>query len=92
MDIALPMNFIKCYLCGGLAVQESIRRDLTATIFCTRKMCGRYDITQEAIVALEAGALLKEELDEVISRVYLANRHDERVLISEGDLLGEPAP
>jgi len=83
------MDFVECYLCGGLAVQESIRRDLTATIFCTRKLCGRYDITQEAIQALQAGASLKEQTDAVTSRVYLANRRDECILISASDLLSE---
>ncbi|MGQ7846533.1 hypothetical protein ACUNV4_18775 [Granulosicoccus sp. 3-233] len=84
------MNFVECYLCGGLAVQESVRRDLTATIFCTRKLCGRYEITESAMQAVRDGAVLKEPLDTVISRVYIANRHDERVLVSDSDLLSEP--
>lgn len=86
------MNFIECHLCGGLAVEENIRRDKTVTIFCTRKLCGRYDITHEALLALQAGARFKEPIDELISRVYRVNRHDERILITEGDLLVEAMP
>jgi len=80
------MKFVDCYLCGGLAVQESVRRDLIATIFCTQKLCGRYEITEAAMQALHEGASLKESAETIISRVYLANRRDERILIGEGDL------
>lgn len=85
------MDFIECYLCGGLAVKESVRRDRTATIFCTKKLCGRYNVTEAAMQALEAGATLREHPDTIKARVYLANRHDERILISDSDLLTEPA-
>lgn len=85
------MNFVECYICGGLAVQESVRRDQSATIFCTEKLCGRYDITESAMQALQGGATLREPAESVISRIYLANRRDERILISDSDLLTEPA-
>ncbi len=85
------MKFVECYLCGGLAVQESVRRDLSATIFCTQKLCGRYLITEAAMQALQDGGSLKEPADTIMARVYLANRRDERILISEGDLQIESA-
>ena len=85
------MDFVECYICGGLAVRENVRRDRTATIFCTQKLCGRYDITQGALQALQAGAILRDHPDSIKSRVYLANRNDDRILISECDLLTEPA-
>lgn len=76
------MDFIKCYLCGDLAVQEHVTRDLTVTIFCTNKICGRYDIEHLALQTLQAGGHLKYNEVEITSQVYTANRKGERVLIT----------
>lgn len=80
------MNFIECYLCGGLAVPEKETRDRTLTVFCTSKLCGRYDIEFAALQMLQAGARLKQQVEEMTTRVYAANRLDERVLITTDDL------
>lgn len=80
------MNFIECYLCGGLAVQEREMRDRTITVFCTCKHCGRYDVDYAALQMLQAGAHLNQDVEEVTSRVYAANRQDQRVLITLDDL------
>jgi hypothetical protein len=80
------MNFMDCYLCGELAVQERVSRDLTATIFCTNRQCGRYDIVHGAAQALRNGTSFKDNDQDILTRVYLANRTDERVLISLDDL------
>ena len=80
------MDFIDCYLCGNLAVQEHVTRDLTVTIFCTSKICGRYDIEHIALLTLQAGGHLKHREDEITSRVYAANRKGEQVLITTDDL------
>lgn len=82
----LSMDFIKCYLCGCLAAQERISRDRTQTIFCTSRVCGRYDISEKAAAALLAGASFRTSLDSMKTRVYLANRAGERVSISLDDL------
>lgn len=76
------MDFIKCYLCGDLAVQEHVTRDLTVTIFCTNKICGRYDVEYTALQALLAGARLRPQEEEITSEVYAANRKGERILIT----------
>ncbi len=88
------MDFIKCYLCGDLAVQEHETRDHTVTIFCTNKICGRYDVEYTALQALKAGGCLKHREEEITSRVYAANRKGERILVIADDLQAqaEPAP
>ena len=85
------MDFIKCYLCGDLAVQEHVTRDLTVTIFCTNKICGRYDVEYSALLA---GGHLKHSEDEITSRLYAANRKGEQILITadELQLRSEPTP
>lgn len=83
------MDFVDCYLCGELAVKESVGRNRVITVFCTRRSCGRYDITLDAIQALSRGAEFQGPVDELMSRVYLANRGDDRILISEDDLLSK---
>ena len=86
------MDFIKCYLCGGLAVQESVTRDLTVTVFCTNKTCGRYDIEQPVLQTLLAGGRLEQSEEEITSRVYAANREGERILITADDLKRNSEP
>ncbi len=88
------MDFIACHLCGDLAVQEHVMRDLTVTIFCTNKICGRYDVEYSALQALQTGGHLKHGEDEITSRVYAANRQGEQILITAGDLQprAEPTP
>ena len=76
------MDFIKCYLCGDLAVQEHETRDLTVTIFCTNKICGRYDVEHSALQVLQADGRLKSQQEEITSEVYAANRKGERILIT----------
>ena len=80
------MDFIKCCLCADLAVQEHVTRDLTVTIFCTNKICGRYDVEYSALQSLLAGGRLKHSEDEITSRVYAANRKGEQILITADDL------
>lgn len=80
------MDFIKCCLCGDLAVQESVTRDLIVTVFCTNKTCGRYDIQQSVLQTLQAGGRLEQSEEEITSRVYAANREGERILITSDDL------
>ena len=80
------MDFIDCYLCGNLAVQEHVSRDLTVTIFCTNKICGRYDIECSALQSLQAGGHLKHSVEEITSRVYAANRKGEQTLVTADDL------
>ena len=88
------MDFIECYLCGDLAVQEHVARDLTVTIFCTNKMCGRYDVEYSALQLLQAGGRLKSQVEEITSEVYGANRKGERILITADylKLRSEPTP
>ncbi|ASJ76658.1 hypothetical protein [Granulosicoccus antarcticus] len=86
------MNFIECYLCGGLAVPEKETRDRTLTVFCTSKPCGRYDIEFAALQMLQTGVRLKQQMEEITARVYAANRRDERVLITTDDLQPLPSP
>ncbi len=76
------MDFIKCYLCGNLAVQEHVTRDLTVTIFCTNKLCGRYDVESSALQIMQAGGRLKPRKEEITSEVYAANRQGEQILIT----------
>ena len=80
------MDFIECYLCGDLAVEEHVSRDLTITIFCTNKTCGRYDVDNSALQLLQAGYHLKQGEVEITSRVYDANRKGEQILVTPDDL------
>ena len=80
------MDFIDCYLCGDLAVQEHVTRDLTVTIFCTSKICGRYDVECSALQSLQAGGHLRHSENEITSRVYAANRKGEKILVTADDL------
>ncbi len=86
------MDFIECYLCGNLAVQEHVTRDLTVTIFCTNKICGRYDVEYAALQTLQAGGHIKHGEEDITSRVYAANRKGERILITADDLQLQSEP